>query len=150
VRLSSYIEPAQVQLSLTGQAPSEVLGELAALFHFDPATELEVRQLLERREALGSTGIGRGIAVPHGRTSAVARLRVAFGRHVSGLDFGAIDNAPVHHFFVLVAPPVETANEYLPVLGRIARLAKEPDIPELLRAASTPEDFLRILEEREV
>jgi mannitol/fructose-specific phosphotransferase system IIA component (Ntr-type) len=64
--------------------------------------------------------------------------------------YGAVDGAPVEHFFVLIAPPVEASNEYLPVLGRIAQLAKEPDVPARLTAAQTRAEFLAILAEKGV
>src|SRR5437879_10777138 len=84
--------------------------------------------MLRRRETLGSTGIGQGIAIPHCRSLVVNRLRVAFGRKLDGIDFKAIDDRPVHYFFLIVAPPLEVSNQYLPVLGKIAQFAKEPDV----------------------
>ena len=85
--------------------------------------------MLKRRENLGSTGIGRGIAIPHCRSLVVNKLRVAFGRKTDGVDFKAIDEKPVHFFFLIVAPPLEVSNQYLPVLGKIAQFSKEPDVP---------------------
>jgi len=102
--------------------------------------------MLKRRENLGSTGIGRGIAIPHCRSLVVNRLRVAFGRHTPGLDFKAIDEKPVHYIFLIVAPPLEVSNQYLPVLGKIAQFSKEPDVPEQLAAVTKPEEFLQLLE----
>src|SRR2546430_4370436 len=74
--------------------------------------------MLKRRETLGSTGIGQNIAIPHCRALAVNRLRVAFGRKLDGIDFNAIDGKPVHYFFLIVAPPLEVSNQYLPVQDR--------------------------------
>jgi mannitol/fructose-specific phosphotransferase system IIA component (Ntr-type) len=105
--------------------------------------------MLKRRENLGSTGIGRGIAIPHCRSDVVSHLRVAFGRKPAGVDFKAIDNKPVHDFFLIVAPPMEVSNQYLPVLGKIAQFAKEPDIPARLTRLETPEHFLTLLEEQQ-
>src|SRR6184192_2368537 len=104
--------------------------------------------MLKRRETLGSTGIGQNIAIPHCRALAVNRLRVAFGRKLAGVDFKAIDNKPVHYFFVIVAPPLEVSNQYLPVLGKIAQFAKEADVPERLAKMQNPEEFLKLLEEK--
>jgi mannitol/fructose-specific phosphotransferase system IIA component (Ntr-type) len=106
--------------------------------------------MLKRRENLGSTGIGRGIAIPHCRSLVVNRLRVAFGRRPDGIDLRAIDNQPVHYFFLIVAPPLEVSNQYLPVLGKIAQFAKEPDVPQRLAALQSPDEFLRLLEEKAV
>jgi mannitol/fructose-specific phosphotransferase system IIA component (Ntr-type) len=80
----------------------------------------------------------------------VSKLRVAFGRKPDGIDFKAIDNKPLYNFFVIVAPPLEVSNQYLPVLGKIAQFAKEPDVPERLATLQAPEEFLRLLEEKNV
>jgi mannitol/fructose-specific phosphotransferase system IIA component (Ntr-type) len=104
--------------------------------------------MLKRRENLGSTGIGRGIAIPHCRSLVVAKLRVAFGRKLEGIDFRAIDDKPVHYLFLIVAPPLEVSNQYLPVLGKIAQFAKEPDVPERLATLTEPGEFIKLLEEK--
>jgi len=82
-------------------------------------------EMLERRETLGSTGIGKGVAIPHGRSLAVVSLRVLFGRSTEGVEWDAVDGKPVKLFFLIVAPPLEKKNEYLPLLGKIAELVKE-------------------------
>ena len=74
----------------------------------------------------------------------------AYGFSRAGIPFQAIDGKPVHHLFLIVAPPLEISNQYLPVLGRIAQFAKEPDVPDRLAALTRPEDFLRLLEEKGV
>ena len=132
MHLADYLARDDIHLDLPGRDASEVLTELASRLHLDQESEAVVRRILQHRETMGSTGIGRGIAVPHCRTPIVKRLRVIYGRRVGGIPFGAVDGASVEHFFVLIAPPVEASNEYLPVLGRIARLAKEPDLPTRL------------------
>jgi mannitol/fructose-specific phosphotransferase system IIA component (Ntr-type) len=81
-------------------------------------------KLLKKRENLGSTGIGKHVAIPHCRSLVVDRLRVAYARKPAGLDFDAIDDKPVNHLFLIVAPPVEISNQYLPVLGKIAQFCK--------------------------
>jgi mannitol/fructose-specific phosphotransferase system IIA component (Ntr-type) len=107
-------------------------------------------KMLKRRENLGSTGIGRGIAIPHCRSLVVNRLRVAFGRKRDGVDFKAIDDKPVHFFFLIVAPPLEVSNQYLPVLGKIAQFSKEADVPGRLLALESPAAFMALLEEKRV
>jgi nitrogen PTS system EIIA component len=150
VNLSTFIAPEDIHLRLRAETKPDLLRELAALFRFDRDNEAAVLRILQRREQMGSTGIGRGIAVPHCRTPIVQRLRVIYGRQPDGVEYDAVDGAPVQHLFVLLAPPVEVSNEYLPVLGRIARLAKEPDVPGRLAAVTSPEEFVRILAEKGV
>ena len=91
---------------------------------------------------------GAGIAIPHCRTLVSNRLRVAFARHPAGVEWDAIDRRPVHYLFLIVAPPLEVSNQYLPVLGRIAQFAKDADIPERLAALTSPADFFALLESR--
>jgi mannitol/fructose-specific phosphotransferase system IIA component (Ntr-type) len=106
--------------------------------------------LLKKRENLGSTGIGKGVAIPHCRSLVVDRLRVVYGRKADGLDFDAIDGKPVHHIFLIVAPPVEISNQYLPVLGKIAQFCKNPKNLLRLDDIETPEEFFKVLDQADV
>src|ERR1019366_1487690 len=103
-----------------------------------------LRKLLERREQLGSTGVGHGIAIPHCRAVVVSQLRLPAGRAPAGIPYDAIDGQPVHNLFLIVAPPVEVSNLYLPVLGRLAQFAKGDDIPDRLAELTTPAEFLAL------
>jgi PTS system nitrogen regulatory IIA component len=143
--LTSLFAPDAVALDLTGTTQDAVLGELVALLELDAADAGLLQKMLKRRESLGSTGVGRGVAIPHTRCALVAGLRLAFGRLPAGLPWAAIDNRPVHFFFLIVAPPLEVSNEYLPVLGRIAQFVKESDVPERLAGLQSPEDFFDLL-----
>ena len=80
----------------------------------------------------------------------VNRLRVAFGRKLEGIDFRAIDDKPVHYLFLIVAPPLEVSNQYLPVLGKIAQFAKESDVPDRLAKLKSPKEFLKLLEDKNI
>ena len=106
--------------------------------------------MLKRRENLGSTGIGHGIAIPHCRSLVVNRLRIAFGRKPDSMDYKANDDKPVYSFFLIVAPPLEVSNQYLPVLGKIAQFAKEQDVPERLGELKSADDFLALLERKAI
>ena len=143
--LSQLLDPSAVSLSLTGESRDEVLAELVALLGVGERDRAILLRMLKRREALGSTGVGRGVAIPHARTLVLDRLRLAFGRHPTGIPYDAIDARPVHHFFLIVAPPVELSNQYLPVLGKIAQFVKEPDVPERLAGLRAPEELLELL-----
>src|SRR5258708_12810457 len=97
--------------------------------------------MLKRRETRGSTGIGQNIAIPHCRALAVNSLRVAFGRKLEGIDFNAIDGKPVHYFFLIVAPPLEVSNQYLPVPPKIPPSPKQPSCPPNPLTANAPLQF---------
>lgn len=150
MELREFFSEDAVKLELEGTTKDEVLKELISLLKLDEKAEGMLFKMLKRRENLGSTGIGRGIAIPHCRSLVVNRLRVAFGRKRTGLDFKAIDDKPVQFFFLIVAPPLEVSNQYLPVLGKIAQFSKEPDVPERLLTMPTPADFMALLEEKKI
>jgi len=150
MELREFFSEDAVQLELQGTGKDEVLKELIGLLGLDDKAEGMLFKMLKRRENLGSTGIGRGIAIPHCRSLVVNRLRVAFGRKRDGVDFKAIDDKPVHFFFLIVAPPLEVSNQYLPVLGKIAQFSKEADVPGRLLALESPAEFMALLEEKRV
>src|SRR5207244_927522 len=128
----------------------DVLKEPVGLVTPDAKADQTLVKMLKRRDTLGSAGIGQNIAIPHCRALAVSRLRVAFGRKLDGIDFNAIDGKPVHYFFLIVAPPLEVSNQYLPVLGKIAQFAKELDVPGKLAVVATPKEFLKLLEDKNI
>jgi PTS system nitrogen regulatory IIA component len=108
----------------------------------DPTLVLD---MLRRREELGSTGIGNGIAIPHGRTVSVRTLMAVYGRSDTGLDFDAIDDKPVNIVFMIIAPPQEQSNVYLPFLGKLVELLKSPDLRESLGQVKSYEAFVETL-----
>ena len=150
MELREFFSEDAVKLDLVGTSKDEVIKEMIALLGLDEKNEAMLFKMLKRRENLGSTGIGRGIAIPHCRSLVVSKLRVAFGRKKEGLDFKAIDEKPVNFFFLIVAPPLEVSNQYLPVLGKIAQFSKESDVPERLLAITQPAEFMKLLEEKGV
>jgi mannitol/fructose-specific phosphotransferase system IIA component (Ntr-type) len=150
MELREFFSEDAVKLDLAGSSKDDILKELIALLGLDEKNEQMLFKMLKRRENLGSTGIGRGIAIPHCRSLVVNKLRVAFGRKREGVDFKAMDGQPVHFFFLIVAPPLEVSNQYLPVLGKIAQFSKEPDLPDRLLALSEPAQFMKLLEEKGV
>jgi nitrogen PTS system EIIA component len=150
MQLRDFFTDGAIQLDLKGTSKDEVLSELIGLLGLDDTNEQTLLKMLKRREELGSTGIGRGIAIPHCRSLVVQDLKVAFGRKVSGMDFNSIDGKPVQFCFLIVAPPLEVSNQYLPVLGKIAQFSKEADVPQRLLELSSPADFLRLLDEKRI
>ncbi|MES2305974.1 MAG: PTS sugar transporter subunit IIA [Gemmatimonadota bacterium] len=137
-----------IDLDLAANSKEDVLAAMVALLRVDEESSDVLRRMLQRREQLGSTGVGRGIAIPHCRSLVVPQLRMAYGRIPGGLNYDAIDGKPVHHVFLIVAPPVEVSNDYLPVLGRLAQFAKDPEVPERLAALTSPAEFFTLLESK--
>lgn len=150
MRLQDFLDPGSISLGLSGASKDDVLDEMVGLLGLDPRATQALAQLVRRREQLGSTGFGRGIAIPHARSLVINRLRVAFGRHPGGVEFAAMDQAPVHALFLIVAPPHEVSNQYLPVLGRIAQLCQQADVPERLATLQSADDLFQLLADRGV
>jgi mannitol/fructose-specific phosphotransferase system IIA component (Ntr-type) len=150
MELREFFTEDAIKLNLAGESKDEILKELIALLGVDEKSQGILFKMLKRRENLGSTGIGKSIAIPHCRSLVVNRLRVAFGRKVSGVEYKAIDDQPVRYFFLIVAPPLEVSNQYLPVLGKIAQFSKESDVPARLDQLETPKEFLALLQEKGV
>ena len=150
MHLRDFFTPGAIDFDLQATDKDSILAELVRLLGVDPRASDALVRVLQRREALGSTGMGRGIAIPHGRSLVANRLRLAYGHSRSGVEYQALDGRPVHHLFLIVAPPLEISNQYLPVLGRIAQFAKEPDVPDRLASLAGPEEFFRLLEDKGV
>lgn len=150
MHLHDFLDPSAIKLDLTSSTKDEVLDELVSLLGLDERSTHQLGRLLKRRELLGSTGVGRGIAIPHCRSLALGRLRLAFGLHRAGLEYDAVDRKPAHIFFLIVAPPTEVSNQYLPVLGKIAQFAQMPDVPEQLRNLSSPDQLFQLLGQKGV
>ena len=150
MQLREFFQPEAIALDLRGADKDAVLAELVGLLGVGDRNAETLLRVLQRRESLGSTGMGRGIAIPHCRSLVASHLRLAYGQHHTGVDFQAIDGKPVHHLFLIVAPPLEISNQYLPVLGRIAQFAKDADVPERLSQLRTADEFFSLLEAKGV
>ena len=145
MQLSNFFTPETIALDLRGGTKDEILAELVGLFQLDERASETLLRMLQRRETLGSTGVGRGIAIPHCRSLVVSRLRLAYGHHTAGVEFQAIGTPPGVRLLLIVAPPLEVSNQYLPVLGKIAQFAKDADIPERLAALRSVDEFMQLL-----
>ena len=150
MRLREFFSEDAIKLELESTTKDTVLKELVSLLKLDEKAQGMLFKMLKRRETLGSTGIGQSIAIPHCRSLVVTRLRCVFGRSAKGIDFKAIDDQPVNYIFLIVAPPLEVSNQYLPVLGKIAQFAKEGDVTSRLAKLKSPAEFLKLLEEKNI
>ncbi len=104
--------------------------------------------VLQQREKLGSTGIGDGVAIPHGKVSDLQDLVVAFGRSKKGVDFDAIDGKPVYLFFLLLAPENSTG-QHLKALAKISKMLKTPNFRKKLIDAKTKSDLYKAIVEQD-
>jgi fructose-specific phosphotransferase system IIA component len=106
-----------------------------------------VLNALMTRENMGSTGIGKGIAIPHSRTLVANRLTVLAARSHEGIDFDSMDGKPVHLVFLILAPPQEKNNQYLPLLGRLVETLRDAGVRKKLLAATDYKEFIEVLEQ---
>jgi PTS system nitrogen regulatory IIA component len=110
--------------------------------------EDELVRVLQERELLGSTGIGDGVAIPHGKLHKIPEMIVAFGRSRKGVNFDSIDSKPVYLFFLLVTPE-DMPGEHLRALARISRILKNPALRENLKHASRGDELLKLIYEED-
>ena len=135
---------------LKSKSKRDVLAELSGIF-LDGNLKFDhdaIVIILLEREKLGSTGIGDGIAIPHGKHSDLDRLIVSFGRSKGGIDFDAMDGKPVHLFFLLMAPE-STTGQHLKVLAKISRMLKDAKFRTNLMEAKTRDELHQIIAERD-
>jgi nitrogen PTS system EIIA component len=146
MKIVEFLQPGAVVDDVSGKTAQAVLAELsrplAAAHKLDPQRLLDT--LLER-EKLGSTGIGDGIAIPHGKVSSLPVLMASFGRSKSGIDFKAIDGKPTYLFFTLFAPE-NSAGAHLKALARISRIFKSPAFRESILKAADAAEIYRLIE----
>jgi PTS system nitrogen regulatory IIA component len=135
---------------LQARTKRAVLAELSEIFtrdHSGIQSEAMVDVLLDR-EKLGSTGIGDGIAIPHGKLKGLDSLVISFGRSREGIDFDAIDGKPVHIFFLLMAPESSTG-QHLKALAKISRMLKDQEFRSDLMSARSAEEIYRKIAEKD-
>jgi PTS system nitrogen regulatory IIA component len=139
-----------VILDLGVRTKRDVLAEMAAgLGKVEPRIEADrLLEVLLEREALQSTGIGEGVAIPHGKMPGLDRLVAAFARSSEGVDFESIDGQPTHHFFLLVVPE-HSGGQYLKALARISRFFRNAAFRQRLADAESLEEVIRAIEEED-
>jgi PTS system nitrogen regulatory IIA component len=149
MKISDFLKPSDVIADLAGTTAQAVLAELCGLVaHAGPQAGLIDAQILLdtllAREQLGSTGIGDGVAIPHGRVPGLPSLRAALGRSRAGIDFKAADDKPTHIFVALFAP-ASGPGLHLHALARLSRVFKDPALRDaVMQARDAAEIYQRI------
>jgi nitrogen PTS system EIIA component len=143
--LNDLVVPQAVVPSLRVNSKKQALQELATrAAALCGRSEREVLEVLMQRERLGSTGIGSGVAIPHGKLARLERLFGVFARLERPIDFGAVDHQPVDLLFLLLAPEAAGA-DHLKALARIARLLRDTEIAQKLRESRDAEALYAVL-----
>jgi len=150
VKILDYLKEEWVIPELQGADKGSVLKELSSVL-VKPCQVASVEELLHvllNREKLGSTGIGEGIAIPHGRLKKLKRFFISFGRSMKGVDFDSIDGKPSQLFFLVMAPE-NSAVDNLKLLGRIVALLKDTSFKRRLMEAQSQKELFQIISEED-
>jgi PTS system nitrogen regulatory IIA component len=143
--LSDLLKPEGVLPSLDVPSKKQVLHEVCAAAARQTALgEREILETILQRERLGSTGVGHGVAIPHGKLGALNKLVGVFARLAHPVDFDALDDQPVDLVFALLAPEGAGA-DHLKALARVARVLRDPDVAQKLRVASDASELYAVL-----
>lgn len=150
VKIVDLLSKDVIISDLKAEDKGEVLKEFADVLYKAGKIEDQEKALdvLLEREKLGSTGVGYGVAIPHGKYNAIDTLIAAFGRSKKGIDFGAVDHKPVHIFFLFLTSENAT-NLHLKVLARSCRLLKRDTFRESLMQAEGSEEILKVIAREE-
>lgn len=150
MKISELLNPQAVVAEVQSRDKGKVLVELTdALVSCDKSLQPdEVMQVLLERERLGSTGIGDGVAIPHGKLKGLPELMLAFGRSREGVDFDSMDGKPAHLFFLLIAPE-ESVGVHLKTLARISKLLKDSSVRQRLLDAVDQKAIYQIILDEE-
>ncbi|MGQ9644952.1 MAG: PTS sugar transporter subunit IIA [Thermodesulfobacteriota bacterium] len=150
MKISNYLKEEWILPDLQGTDKPSILKELSSVL-VKPCQVSSVEELfrvLLEREKLGSTGIGEGIAIPHGRLRNLKTFFISFGRSNKGVEFDSIDHHPTRIFFLVMAPE-NSAADNLELLGRIVTLLKDPSFKKRLLEAKTERELFQAISEED-
>ena len=150
LKIAEMLDPSAIVAELQGGSKDEILAELTdVLLVANPGLSRgEVLRVLQERERLGSTGIGDGVAIPHGKLKNIDHQLIAFGLSGRGVEFDAMDGKPARLFFLLLAPE-DSVGIHLKTLARISKLLKASHARERLQSAADRQQIYSIIAEEE-
>ncbi|WP_347710803.1 PTS sugar transporter subunit IIA [Geotalea sp. SG265] len=150
ITITRFLSPEDIIPDLVSGTKEEALAELAARVALrQPEISLaDLLKILLERERLGSTGIGDGVAIPHGKVKNAKELMLVFGRSLPGVDFNSLDGRPAQLFFLLVAPD-QAVGEHLKMLARISRILKDPTTRRKLLDAPDAAAVYNVIKEQD-
>jgi mannitol/fructose-specific phosphotransferase system IIA component (Ntr-type) len=148
--LTELLTVDRIKIPLEATTKDELLRELVAVLGTVRRgdEQEEILRAVRERESVLSTGIGHGVAIPHGKSAAISELRMAAGRVAAPVDFDALDGQPVELLFLLVGPE-SAAGPHIKALSRISRIVRRDEVRDRLIAARDAGEFLRALQEAE-
>jgi PTS system nitrogen regulatory IIA component len=150
MKISDFLNPELILPELAARTKEEVLQELADRIarNFPEVPAEQLLRILKERERLGSTGIGDGFAIPHGKSKSIDRMIISFGRSRAGIPFDSLDGKPAHYFFVLIAPE-NSAGDHLKALAKISRFLKNSLFKESLAKAEGQAELQKLCQDQD-
>ncbi len=150
MKITEFLSKDGIKIGMQSAEKEDALVELVDVLAVvkDVGDKKNIIKALVERESLGSTGIGQGIAIPHGKTDRVKELVAVLGISQKGVNFEALDGEPVYIFFLLVAPK-ETAGPHLKALAQISRILRDSYFCELLRRCKSPDEVYELIRREE-
>lgn len=150
MKVSELLKPEFIIPDLKGETKEEVINELINLFQNDPRVEdiEKVRAAVLDREKVMSTGVGKGFAIPHGKTNAVKEIVGAFGKVKKGINYDALDGNPVQLIFLLVGKD-NLISTHIKLLSRISRLMNKDDFRHRLTEANSADEIIKLFNDEE-
>lgn len=150
MKVSELLKPEFIISDLKGESKEEIINELIDLFKDDPRVEdiEKVRSAVLEREKVMSTGVGKGFAIPHGKTNAVKEIVGAFGKIKDGIDYESLDGNPVNLVFLLVGKD-NLISTHIKLLSRISRLMNKDDFRHRLVEANSADEIVKLFSEEE-
>ncbi|MCK9225081.1 MAG: PTS sugar transporter subunit IIA [Candidatus Muirbacterium halophilum] len=149
MNLENLIKEENILLDIKSREKYEFLHELCDFAEYRGLIQdkEEFYKVLENRERLGSTGIGKNIAIPHGRSDCVKNITIIFARHNDGIEFDSLDGQKAKIFFLLAAP-LDVQSKYLQVLANLSMLLRKEEFRENIMKAQSPREVIEILKEK--
>lgn len=152
MKILDFLNEKAISADLKSNDKKKAIEELTDLLikagELKPKMKEGVVKVLLNREALGSTGIGQGVAIPHGKCEYVKELVAAFGVSKKGIDFDSLDGEPAYIYFLLLAP-IESSGPHLKALARISKLLKDKYFRDSLKNAEDEKTLLKIMKEED-
>jgi PTS system nitrogen regulatory IIA component len=149
MKILDVLNKETINIDLKATDKKGILDELVApIAHLAGTSHDDLVRVLLERERLGSTGIGGGIGIPHGKYKNLESLMLGFGLSRKGVNFESLDGRPTHIFFLLVTPE-NSAGVHLKLLAQISKLLKDDDVKARLMKAETPEDVMAVIEQED-
>ena len=150
MRITDFLTEERIIPDLKGKDKDAILLEMGEMLaaHAEHVDAKQVMEMVQAREKVGSTAVGDGVAIPHGRMTGIKQVVAVFARSIQGVDFHAPDGALTHLFFFLVAPE-DSPGDYLQCLARVSRLLKDSDLRSKLLEGHTKEEIYSALQDED-